>query len=69
MSMKIGEFLVHIGAMSEARVEEVLAAQKEGDDRLFGEIAVARGLLADSALKRFTDFLEKHEEFETDSRS
>jgi hypothetical protein len=69
MSMKIGEFLVHIGAMSEDRVQEVLAAQKGGDDRLFGEIAVSKGLLADSALKRFTDFLEKHEDFKTDSAS
>ena len=37
---KIGEGLIRIGAMSDTQVEDVLKRQKEGDERLFGEIAV-----------------------------
>jgi hypothetical protein len=63
MGIKIGEFLISIGALSEDQVNEVLKAQKEGDTRLFGEIALSLGVLEDSALRRFTDFLSAHQEF------
>jgi hypothetical protein len=63
MAVKIGEFLVKIGALTEERVAEVLKAQSEGDARRFGEIAVARGFLEGSALGRFTDFLAEHQDF------
>jgi hypothetical protein len=37
---KIGEGLVRIGAMKKNDVDDVLRRQKDGDKRLFGEIAV-----------------------------
>lgn len=37
---RIGEGLVRMGEMTEAQVLKVLALQKDGDERLFGEIAV-----------------------------
>jgi hypothetical protein len=63
MSVKIGEFLVHIGALNEEQVASVLGAQQQGDTRRFGEIALSRGLMDDSALNRFTDFLAEHKDF------
>jgi hypothetical protein len=42
---KIGEGLVRIGAMTKVQVETVLKCQKEGDQRLFGEIAVDMGFV------------------------
>ncbi|MBN2738395.1 MAG: hypothetical protein JXR70_15540 [Spirochaetales bacterium] len=37
---KIGEGLVRIGAMTNEQVDDVLKRQRDGDERLFGEIAV-----------------------------
>jgi len=42
---KIGEGLVRIGAMSADQVHAVLKKQKNGDNRLFGEIAVELGFV------------------------
>lgn len=47
---KIGDGLVRIGAMTEEQREEVLKLQKEGDERLFGEIAVDLGYINDQAI-------------------
>jgi hypothetical protein len=55
---KIGEFLVKIGAMTPAQVQEVLSLQAGGDGRIFGEIAFGLGYLKDDALKRYVDYLE-----------
>lgn len=63
MAVKIGEFLVNIGALNAEQVASVLAAQQAGDTRRFGEIALSRGLMDDSALSRFTDFLAEHADF------
>lgn len=52
---RIGGFLVNIGAMKRWQVDDVLVAQGEGDSRLFGEIAIARGYIDDAALKRYVD--------------
>ncbi len=52
---KIGGFLVGIGAMKAWQVEDVLVAQRAGDARLFGEIAISRGYIDDAALKRYVD--------------
>jgi len=52
---RIGGFLVNIGAMKRWQVDDVLVAQSEGDTRLFGEIAIARGYIDDAALKRYID--------------
>ncbi len=55
MSQRIGDFLVEIGAMTSDQVDSVLALQKAGDDRMFGEIAIASGYIDDKALKSYVD--------------
>jgi hypothetical protein len=56
MSEKIGDFLVRIGAMTAAQVDEVLKLQEESDEpRLFGEIAIERGYIDDGALRRYVE--------------
>jgi hypothetical protein len=52
---RIGEFLVKIGAMMPWQVDAVLRAQADGDRRMFGEIAIARGYIDDVALRRYVD--------------
>jgi hypothetical protein len=52
---RIGEALVRIGAMTPEQVEEVLKLQKDGDGRLFGEIAIEQGFLNDKAIKAYLD--------------
>lgn len=39
MADRIGDNLVKIGAMTKEQVDDVLQRQKDGDTRLFGEIA------------------------------
>ena len=57
---KIGEFLVRIGAMSASQVTVVINHQKEGDERLFGEIAMELGYLANNEpIDKFLEFQEK----------
>jgi hypothetical protein len=55
MSQRIGDFLVGIGAMTTAQVEEILRDQKAGDGRMFGEIAIERRYIDDAALKKYMD--------------
>jgi hypothetical protein len=55
MTEKIGEFLVRIGVMKPYQVEEVLRAQKDGDDRLFGEIAIEFGYINNDAIKKYVE--------------
>jgi hypothetical protein len=56
MPERIGDFLLRIGAMSRAQVEEVLRIQREDEEpRMFGEIAVELGYIDDSALKKYID--------------
>ncbi len=52
---KIGGFLVSIGAMKDWQVQDVLLAQRKGDARMFGEIAIALGYIDDTALKRYVE--------------
>jgi hypothetical protein len=59
MTERIGDFLVRIGAMQLWQVEEVLKAQKAGDDRLFGEIAIEFHYINDEAIKRYVDHQQK----------
>ncbi len=56
MDNRIGEFLVQIGAMKRYQVDDVLRVQKEGDSRLFGEIAIELGYINDEAIKRYLDY-------------
>jgi hypothetical protein len=62
MANRIGEILVVLGSMKPEQVESVLAAQREGDKRLFGTIALSLGLIEDNALRRYVDYLDRHAE-------
>ena len=60
MAEKIGEFLVEIGAMSNSEVTIVINHQQSGDERLFGEIAMELGYLADNEpIDKFLEYQEK----------
>ena len=52
---RIGEGLVRIGAMKQEEVDTVLSRQKEGDKRLFGEIAIEMGYIDDEAIRRYIE--------------
>jgi len=54
MAERIGDYLVRTGALQQAQVDAVLAAQKAGDKRTFGEIAVSLGLVKQAAIDAFT---------------
>ena len=58
MANKIGEILIQIGAMKNYQVENVLQLQKDGDKRLFEEIAIELGYINDDAIKRYLDYIE-----------
>jgi len=53
MNERIGETLVRIGAIQPFQVQEVLQAQKAGDSRLFGEIAIEFGFINDEVLRKY----------------
>jgi hypothetical protein len=59
MPNRIGDFLLKIGAMTSAQVDEVLRLQQGGDSRIFGEIALELRYLNDDAIKRYVDHMEK----------
>jgi len=54
MGERIGDFLVRTGAMQQSQVASVLAAQKAGDTRTFGEITVALGFTTKAAVDSFS---------------
>jgi hypothetical protein len=59
MTDRIGGFLVQIGAMKQFQVDAVLDAQKKGDKRLFGEIAIELGYIDDTAVRKYIDYKMK----------
>jgi hypothetical protein len=60
MAEKIGEYLVGTGVMSSAQVTVVINRQQSGDERLFGEIAMELGYLADNEpIDKFLEYQEK----------
>ena len=60
MRDRIGEYLVHIGALTASQVTVVINHQQAGDARMFGEIAMELGYLADSEpIDKFLEFQEK----------
>lgn len=61
MAARIGEFLLSAGRMTQDQVDRILQMQRQGDERRFGEIALALGFIDDDAVKRFVDYLEKSE--------
>lgn len=52
---KIGQGLVKMGEMTEKQVDLVLKHQKDGDDRIFGEIAVHLGYTDLDAVIRYIE--------------
>ena len=60
MAERIGEFLVDMGIMSDTQVATVINHQQAGDERLFGEIAMELGYLADNEpIDKFLEYQEK----------
>ena len=55
MAETIGEFLVRTGVMHEYQVKDVIVVQKNGDRRLFGEIAIEFGYINDVVLHRYVE--------------
>ena len=53
MDERIGQSLLRAGIMTETQVEDVLTRQRAGDDRLFGEIAIAMGYINEEALQSY----------------
>lgn len=49
-AMRIGEFLVENGIVSESQLNEALGIQKDNSDRLIGEILVTIGALSKEEL-------------------
>jgi hypothetical protein len=52
---RIGEALVRISAMTSEQVNQVLKLQQDGDNRLFGEIAIEQGFINDKAIRAYLD--------------
>jgi hypothetical protein len=52
---KIGEWLIRAGAMSLVDVELVLKEQREGNESLFGIIAMELGLIESEMLLAFAE--------------
>ncbi len=65
MALRMGEFLIAKGVLSAEQVMGILQAQKQGDARMFGEIAVAQGYMEDGALTRLVDLFSQHQELES----
>jgi hypothetical protein len=52
---RLGDGLVRVGAMTAEQVQKVLAAQKAGDGRPFGEIAISLGYVKAEAIKQYLE--------------
>ena len=59
MSERIGETLIRIGAIKPYQVDDILLAQKDGDTRLFGEIAIDLGYINDDVLRKYIEAEEE----------
>ena len=53
MSERIGDGLVRIGAMTEEQRDKVLQMQNDGDERMFGEVAIDLEFIDDQAILGF----------------
>jgi hypothetical protein len=53
MAERIGDYMLRTGAMQQAQVDTVINAQKTGDKRNFGEIAVSMGILTPALIDAF----------------
>lgn len=55
MAERIGDGLVRIGAMKEDQRDKVLKMQEDGDERMFGEIAIDLKYIDDHAILSFLE--------------
>ncbi len=55
MAERIGDGLVRIGAMSAEERDKVLKMQNDGDQRMFGEIAIDLKFIDDNAILNFLE--------------
>ncbi len=53
MAERIGDYLLRTGAMKQAQIDEVIKAQKAGDKRTFGQLAVGLGYITQAAVDAF----------------
>jgi hypothetical protein len=53
MTERIGDFLLRIGAMTQAQIDDVLNVQKNGDSRAFGLIALDKGYATEEAIEKY----------------
>ena len=53
MTERIGDGLVRIGAMTGDQRDKVLQMQNDGDERMFGEIAIDLKFIDDQAILDF----------------
>jgi hypothetical protein len=53
MAERIGDFLVRTKAMQQSQVDAVIKAQKAGDTRTFGEIAVGLGFVTPAVIDTY----------------
>ncbi len=53
MAERIGDGLVRIGAMTAEQRDKVLEMQNDGDERMFGEIAIDLKYIDDQAILDF----------------
>ena len=53
MTERIGDGLVRIGAISEEQRDKVLQMQNDGDERMFGEVAIDLKFIDDKAILDF----------------
>jgi len=57
MAVRMGDYLVSIGVLTEAQVNQVMQMQKRGDTRKFGELAISQGFMDESSIKKFNDYV------------
>ena len=55
MAERIGDGLVRIGAMEAEQRDKVLQIQNDGDERMFGEIAIDLKYIDDEAILKFLE--------------
>jgi hypothetical protein len=53
MAERIGDYMIRTGTMNQAQVDVVIHAQKTGDKRAFGQIAVSMGFVSQANVDAF----------------
>ena len=63
----IGDGLVRAGFIDQQQLEKVLAKQRSGDTRRFGEVAIELGFLTDDEMMRYLESWARGGEGATDA--